>query len=307
MTLFLAERLRRLHWRIAVISRGYKARAEKRGGIVSDGRKIVMTEADAGDEPALLASKLLPLAVPVLVGRNRRAAGLLAVRLFRPDILLLDDAFQHLQVSRDLDLVLLDGRRPFGNGRLLPRGPLREPVAALARGDIFVLTRTETDDAAAVERLRRIVGDRPVYAAVHNPYVAQWVPANEHHRQVPPAGMAAVDLGSLRGKSVYGFSGIAANEDFKQTLATLGCHLVGFTGFADHHRYATDELAALVQAAARSGAELICTTEKDYVRIGRRMPTSVDLAVIGIEMSLRSRQADFIQAVVGRLGSGAGG
>ena len=125
-----------------VVSRGYKGGAEEDGGIVSDGRKILLTSAAAGDEPYLLASRLLSVAVPVVVGRKRYDGGMLAVKHFKPDVIILDDAFQHLQLSRDIDLVLLDGRRPFGNRYLLPRGTLREPVSALSRGDIFILTRT---------------------------------------------------------------------------------------------------------------------------------------------------------------------
>jgi tetraacyldisaccharide 4'-kinase len=307
MTLYLAEWLHRSGWHTAVVSRGYKGGAEEKGGVVSDGKKILLPSAAAGDEPYLLAAQLLSVAVPVVVGRNRYEAGMLAVRHFKPDVILLDDAFQHLQLSRDIDLVLLDGRRPFGNGYLVPRGTLREPVSALSRGDIFILTRAaEKDEKAFVDRLHYIVGLRPVYTAAHKPVLSQWVPAAAHLRQKPTGARAAPGLRSLRGRSVFGFAGIAGNDGFKETLTSLGCELAGFAGFADHHRYSTADVAALLQAAGRSGADLVCTTEKDYSRLAEHLPWSVDVAVIGIEMSLGSRQAAFEKAVISRLGPGAG-
>jgi tetraacyldisaccharide 4'-kinase len=141
MTIHLAEMLHRLGYKPVVISRGYKGGAEKRGGIVSDGRTFFMTAEKTGDEPLMMARRLQPIGVPVVVGRNRFRSGMLALRAFRPDVILLDDAYQHLKLWRDLDLVLLDGARPFCNTHLLPRGILREPVSALDRGVDVKLVR----------------------------------------------------------------------------------------------------------------------------------------------------------------------
>ncbi|MFZ1957333.1 MAG: tetraacyldisaccharide 4'-kinase [Desulfobacterales bacterium] len=308
MTIYLAEMLNRLGFKPVVISRGYKGRAEKRGGIVSDGRTFFMTAEKTGDEPLMMARRLQTIGVPVVVGRNRFRSGTLAVRVFRPDVILLDDAYQHLKLWRDLNLVLLDGTHPFGNTHLLPRGTLREPVSALDRGDIFVLTRTEEDDTAAVGRLRGIVGNRPVFTAFHKPFISRWVAAGSRHWQTPADVRAAATFGllSLRDRRVFGFSGIAGNDGFRETLELLGCDLTGFTGFADHHPYSSDDVAALLHAAGQSGAEILCTTEKDFIRLAHKRPWPIDLVVIGIDMSLGSRQAAFEEAVVSRLGSGAG-
>ena len=308
MTIYLAEMLNRLGFKPVVISRGYKGRAEKRGGIVSDGRTFFMTAEKTGDEPLMMARRLQTIGVPVVVGRNRFRSGTLAVRVFRPDVILLDDAYQHLKLWRDLNLVLLDGTHPFGNTHLLPRGTLREPVSALDRGDIFVLTRTEEDDTAAVGRLHGIVGNRPVFTAFHKPFISRWVAAGSRHRQTPADVRAAATFGllSLWDRRVFGFSGIAGNDGFRETLESLGCDLTGFTGFADHHPYSSDDVAALLHAAGQSGAEILCTTEKDSIRLARKRPWPIDLVVIGIDMSLGSRQAAFEEAVVSRLGSGAG-
>jgi len=308
MTIHLAEMLNRHGCKPVVISRGYKGEAEKRGGIVSDGRTFFMTAEKTGDEPLMMARRLQTIGVPVVVGRNRFRSGMLAIRVFRPDVILLDDAHQHLKLRRDIDLVLLDGTHPFGNTHLLPRGILREPVSALDRADIFVLTRTEKDDTAAVGRLRGIIGNQPVYTASHKPFISQWLAAGSRYRQTPAdvRVAAAFDLRSLRDRRVFGFSGIAGNDGFKETLESLGCDLAGFTGFADHHWYSDDDVAALLRAAGQSGADLVCTTEKDVIRLAHQMPLPVDLAVIGIDVSLGSRQAAFEKDIVSRLGSVAG-
>ena len=119
LTAFLARRLQAAGCRVAILSRGYGGRAIGIN-VVSDGRRIVLTYPQAGDEASLLAHKLP--GVPVITGPDSFQAGLLAWEKFRPELLMLDDGFQHFQLYRDLDVVLLDAARPFGNGRLLPRG-----------------------------------------------------------------------------------------------------------------------------------------------------------------------------------------
>jgi tetraacyldisaccharide 4'-kinase len=116
----------------------------------------------------------------------------------------------------------------------------------------------------------------------------------------------AFGLPTIRGKRVFGFSGIAGNDGFRKTLESLECVLTGFIGFADHHRYSADDVAILLHAAGRTGADVVCTTEKDYVRLARRMPWPVDLVVIGIRMSLGSHQTTFENDVISRLGNQAG-
>ena len=160
MTIYVAELLKTLGYRVAILSRGYKGGSEKEIRVVSDGQKILMTPTMAGDESYLMAIRLSD--VPIVVGRNRFAAGSLAVKRFQPDVIVLDDAFQHVKLQRDIDLVLVDRAQPFGNGHVLPRGSLREPVSSLRRCAACILTRA---DAAADEsrsesckRLKSILG-----------------------------------------------------------------------------------------------------------------------------------------------------
>ncbi len=302
MTIYLAELLHRSGYTSVVISRGYKGKAEKHGGIVSDGRRFCMSVESTGDEPWLMARRLQRFGVPVIVGRNRFESGRLAVKMFQPDVILLDDAYQHRSLWRDLDLVLLDSHHPFGNMHLLPRGVLREPVSALHRADLFVLTRTDEDtEPAVVDRLRYVVGNRPVYAASHTPFISRWVPAGFSPGQGLAGAIGECGLPRLRGRNVFGFSGIAGNERFRQALESLGCHLVGFNGFADHHPYSRAEVTTLRRIAVQSGADVVCTTEKDFVRLARRGTWPLELAVIDVELSLVGRRSAFEEDVVSVL------
>ena len=140
LVIHLAEKIQGMGYRPVILSRGYKGLAEKGGAVVSDGRNLLCDARQAGDEPYLMAI-LLPT-VPVVVGRHRYRAGMDAIRRFQPDIILLDDGFQHLQLKRDLNLLLLDAQNPFGNRYLFPRGTLREPEVSLLGADAVVLTRS---------------------------------------------------------------------------------------------------------------------------------------------------------------------
>ena len=298
MVLFLAEMLYSKGFRPVVLSRGYKGGAEKYGGVVSDGRTIHMSAEDTGDEPMMMATRLRRIGVPVIVGRDRFQSGKLAIKSFQPDVILLDDAYQHLKLWRDLNLVLLDSRHPFGNSFLLPRGILREPETALSRGDIFILTRTESCHHTLKNRLRRVIGSKPIYTAFHQPFLAKWVRAHAADRRSPSENNKDIDISLLHGKKVFGFSGMAVNKNFKQTLESMDCELVGFYGFADHHPYSHKDIMSLLRSAYRSGADTLCTTEKDYVRLSRYMPLPVDLAVLGVEISLGENLVTFGKDII---------
>ena len=150
MTIYLAQLLNGLGYKPAVISRGYKGLLEKKGGVVSDRQKVLLSPEVAGDEPFMMAQKLKE--IPVLVGADRFRTGMKAVEQFSPDVIIFDDAFQHRRLKRDLDIVLIDDRTFLGNRHLLPRGILREPVAGISRGDLFVLTRCNDMSNSSSER-----------------------------------------------------------------------------------------------------------------------------------------------------------
>ncbi len=299
MTQYVAELCRRLAYRTVVISRGYKGTAEGQGGgIVSDGRGLRMTAAQAGDEPFLLAGRLPD--VPVLVGRDRFAAGLRAIREFQPDVIILDDGFQHLALQRDLDLVLLDYWRPLGNGRLLPRGPLREPLTALARAQGIIFTRWDQTAGPVSPLLAEALQDKPVFFAAHQPHVAAVVPARG------PKSAAAPDrphLAALGNRRVHLFSGIARNADFQRAAAEQGAEIKGHHCFSDHHRYSPADLQQIQSAAHAHKAELILTTEKDFSRLGHENPFALELWVLGVSMDFGRAAESFERFIQSKLSS----
>jgi len=285
MTIYVANVLKNSGYTVAIVSRGYKGKAEMIGGIVSDGKTLLMTPESAGDEPYMMASRLG--GVPVVVGKNRFKTGMQAIREFHPDVVLLDDGFQHLKLQRDLDLVLLDFRKPFGNGNLLPRGMMREPVSALSHADALILTRSGTANDPEQSLLRigieRNSLEAPVFRTFHVPFVYKVSKGDD----VSPGGHSRNALISgpkmIKRRTVFAFSGLANNRDFRQTVKSLDCHISGFLEFPDHHPYSDRDLRDILEASKKSMSDGLITTEKDYVRIAHRIEWTADLFVVGIE------------------------
>jgi len=291
MTYYVANRIKHFGYRVAVISRGYKGGAEKTETAVSDGQIILVGPEIAGDEPYTLACRLR--GVPVIVGRNRFAAGKLAVTTFEPDVIVLDDGFQHMKLARDIDLVLLDYRQPFGNLHLLPRGILREPVAAMKRADAFILTRAAGIPAPVAERLKTTAPQCPVFTSAHKPYFYR-VPCQAKAslaELTDPVISNPPDF--LARRRVMAFSGIARNDEFRQTVDNLQCHLTRVLQFPDHHLYADSDFKSIIRAAKQTSAEFIITTEKDYARFGHRTTWPLELIVVGVRISFGKDEQDF--------------
>lgn len=292
MTIYIAGLLQHLGYKVAVISRGYKGSREKSGGIVSDGQTLFMGPDSAGDEPYLIAMKLKD--VPVLVGKNRFKTGMLAIRRFNPDILVLDDAFQHLQLKRDLDIVLLDTAYPFGNGHLLPRGILREPLYQLKRADAFVMTRSDRAESfSGISNIQKMIGKQPVFRCTHVPDNLSKIDKEgiiRHH-----------DLGLLRHRKIVAFSAIAGNEDFRELIYALECDVADFFMFPDHHFYLDRDFNMILRSAQKAGADCLLTTEKDYVKIAHRRVWPFELFALGIKISFEHEGTFFNAFIESRL------
>lgn len=248
---WLIEELTALGARPGVVSRGYggDARGPERVGAGGDHAAARR----CGDEPALLANRYPD--TPVCVGRDRHAAGMLAAGL-GATVVVADDAFQHRRLARDLDIVVIDAARGFGNGRLLPAGPLREAPAALTRAGVVVLGGIGA--AVAPEALRRVVADlapRATLAEADLRFVGWRDALTGAPAELPAAA------------GVYAFSGIANPASFRRTLEGLGLRLAGWEVFRDHHAYGSGEIRDLERAASASGAVAAVTTAKDAVRV----------------------------------------
>ncbi len=297
MVAYLARLIQDLGYHPAILSRGYGGQAQKHGGVVSDGTSRFMTAEAAGDEPFMLAEQLE--AVPVLVGSNRFRSGILAIRQYHSEILLLDDGFQHLTLERDLDVVLFDSRHPIGNGHLLPRGTLREPVSALSMADGFVFTRCDPGSGSSA-KMPRFFGrqakwGKPVFFSAH-------FPVTYHSTE---GRLKGCDPHHVEGKRGVAFSGIARNDDFQRSLRSLGCDIASFFGFPDHHPYTHKELAAIWSEGQRKGAAFVATTEKDHARIRGRVPMGIPLVVLGIQLRLLGDPTVFSRWIEGVLRSGS--
>ena len=288
--------------RVAILSRGYRSRKptfrEKLKArfklqkidlppkVVSDGKDLLLDSEYAGDEPFMLASNLPDVAV--VVDKDRVKSGIYAIKNFGTDVIILDDGFQYLMLKAHINIVLVDSTDPFGNGHVLPRGILREPIKNLRRADYIFLTKS--DGSHKIEHLKRFLRKSNRRAEIieccHRPQYLRFL--SDGHRE---------ELSSLRGKRVAALSAIARPESFEGFLRELGAELVYCDHYADHHRYTQPEIVDFVAQAKAAGAELVMTTEKDAVRIPAIENCAVPLAFLRIEIDILSGQESFDQCI----------
>jgi len=270
VALLVAARLRARGRKVAVLSRGYGARrADPR--VVSDGERLLLGAAEAGDEPLLLARRLpgtLVLCGPSRAELSRRAVALGA------DALVLDDGFQHLGLARDLDIVVLDGRDPFGNGHLLPRGPNRELPSALGRAHLAWISQV---DRASPERLA-LLRTQALAATGHRPVESR------HAVEDVLDGLVARSCGAdaLAGRRTLLLCALARPDGFRATLLALGAEVVAERVYRDHHLFSEREVALALEEAEAKGCEVVATTEKDAVRLPERLARDTRFRVVRI-------------------------
>jgi len=276
----LAARLREQGQRVVIISRGYRG-GLKKPTIISDGRDLRCEPPVAADEAYLLARHLPGVAV--LTGADRYRVGEVALEQVDCGVIILDDGFQHLRLYRDLDIVLVDAGNPLGYGRLLPSGLLREPPEALGRADIVVVTHADAgrDLDPAIQAIRRYAPTTPIALAVHRPIGLIDVNGGER-----------LGLERLTGQRLLAASGIANPSRFEATLVQLGAFVVARRIFPDHHRYSTADLESINEAARKSGASMVVTTEKDMVKL-----TCLDLAKAEVPFYALSISLELVEGV----------
>lgn len=249
VTAHIARTLLTRGYRVAVLSRGYGGSLEGQTVVVSDGATLMLSPQECGDEPFLLASTIPGLMV--VIGTDRHAAGQLAMQQLSPDVFLLDDGFQHLRLRRDLNILLVDYCNPFGNGRTLPAGLLREPLSATQRADLVIHTRIPD----AVSNCP-IIPDKPFCSARH-----------ELSGYIPLSGGGQLPLRELQGKRILAFAGIADPQAFFDELKKHGMELVAELPLPDHVDYGCNQVNLIADIFRSSSAELAITTEKDGVKL----------------------------------------
>ncbi|HEY9745270.1 MAG TPA: tetraacyldisaccharide 4'-kinase, partial [Oculatellaceae cyanobacterium] len=245
---------------VVVLSRGYGAAEPVPYARALDPRH--------GDEAYLIQSQV-PEAI-VVVGVNRVYTLQQALQDYHPDLVLLDDGFQYLPLHRHLNILLIDGERLLGNGRLLPAGPLREPLSALARADLVLVTKqVDTEAMQAVNDWVEQYGGNPKPTVLPVPFQPQGV-------RLMLAEQGELSLESLNSRAVVAFSGIANPERFEQDLQAAGVRLIRHVRFPDHHVYSPQDVNRLIALLEKHQGEqpLLITTEKDLVKVASLIPTA---------------------------------
>ncbi len=288
--------------RVAVLSRGYRSRKlplsrriahfftqqkiEMPPKVVSDSRDLLLNSEYAGDEPYMLASNLRDVAV--IVDKDRVKSGIYAIEHFQSDVIILDDGFQYLMLKPHINIVLVDSTDPFGNGHVLPRGTLREPIKNIRRADYVFLTKSDGSHRISHLKnfIRRHTRRAEIIECCHKPQYLVKLFSGERE-----------GLELLKGRRAAALSAIACPESFESFLRQLGAELVLCDHYADHHRYTQQEVIDFINQAKAAGAEMIITTEKDAVRIPRLDRCDVPLYYLRIQIDILSGRENFDQCI----------
>ena len=285
---FLAELLMKRGWKPGILTRGYRRRKGQELIAIEPGANREPDPREVGDEPALLARKLPE--VPIVVCADRYRAGLLAEEKFKVDIHILDDGFQHLELARDIDIVLLDSTQAHSDRELLPSGKLREPLMALQRAHLVMLTRTElADPQPTEERVRQV-----------NPKAKIFRCKSELKGLMNLSSGAVENFGANRNEPIHAFCGIGNPSAFFEGLKKWGFAATSRTVFADHHVYRAQEIIHLITLARKSGAGTLITTEKDAFNLPSLGKTDIRILACVVQTEVCA-EADFEEALLKRL------
>ena len=281
----IVERLDRMGFSPAVVSRGYGAGETQQAGGASG---LPGADETANDEERLIRRRCR--GVITVSNSNRAWAAEVAHRKCGADVIVLDDGFQHRRLGRSLDIVLVDATCPFGFGHMLPRGLLREPVASLRRAQLIALTRCDQASPAEIERIetriRSIVGDPLLLRCRH--------------------GVTSIDYlddspmeGGLDGRRAVLFAGLGHPEAFATTVRSLGVDVVAHRWWPDHHRYTLRQIKALLEGDRLPPYDLLLTTEKDAVKL--RDIDGIDprrIGVVKVSIDFEGRGGTILQSVL---------
>ena len=250
---YLSRLLQSKGKKVGIISRGYR-RNSKKTLIVTDGKTKPKTWETFGDEPYLLAQKLEN--IPIIVGKSRYEAGTKMIEKFNPDVIIMDDGFQHMSLSRDLDIVLINSKDTETIHKLIPAGLLREPISNLSRADLVVLTKTNIHKPS--DYLINIIKN------IKCPTINNKIELDDMLINIKGEPN---DLGIIKSKNVYIFSALGDHKGFVKTMEKTDGIIVGHDKYPDHYIDTSDDLERMEENAKKYGADIIITTEKDIVKI----------------------------------------
>jgi tetraacyldisaccharide 4'-kinase len=265
LVIWLYNLLHEKNYGCAILTRGYKT---KKGKLF--------------DEPAIL-NESCPKA-KIIINPDRIAGAAKAVNDFDAKVLIMDDGFQHRRLHRDLEIVAIDATCPFGYGKILPAGLLREPVVSLKRSDAVVITRCDQVDEAELaeleDKLLRINPDMIVAKSIHESICTK----SQEHKEI--------SLDELKSKKIFAFCGIGNPDAFFSTITKLDANLIDSKVYNDHHQYTDDCLADIYEQAQHLNADLILTTQKDWTKIASLASIKNDMpfAYLAIELKFTDRE-----------------
>lgn len=263
--IFLANLLDNHGKRTAVLTRGYKRKS--RGTIVvSDGQGHIASVSEAGDEPVFMANKINH--IPIVADENRVRGGTFLIDNFNPDIIIMDDGFQHRAIDRDLDIVLINSQSKTSDNHLLPYGLLREPKSQLKRADLIFLTKTNLGETVSPLAQN---SDLNMFKSIMIP-----------KQSITDAAGNKKMLESLSGINVFAFSGIGDPESFHSLIADTGANIVGKEIKPDHFHYSENDISKIQQKAGALRADCIVTTEKDLVKVKKIDVGGIPILAVGI-------------------------
>lgn len=284
--------------KVAILSRGYRRKEAPWYQriftqvidpplVVSDGKRVLLDAATGGDEPYMLASNLHGVAV--LVDRNRVKAGRYAIKRLGCDTIILDDGFQYQKLRHSIEVVLVDSTNPFGNGNMLPRGILREPVRHLKRADIIFLTKCRGDVSEVKSEIRKYNKKAQIVECNHAPRILKDVWSRDEF-----------PLEWLNGKTTCTLSGIASPKGFENSLRAMGAKVIWCERYADHHRYDPSEILYALNRSSDMGADALITTEKDAVRFPRFETSPVKCLYLRIAIEILAGR-EFFDGIIDRI------
>jgi tetraacyldisaccharide 4'-kinase len=270
LTLLLAREMRK--WgKLAILSRGYRSKAEKSSTslVLTEGKKKLFSAEDCGDEPCLLADNLP--GVSIIVGKDRVQSAQLAVAS-GAKMILMDDGMQHRRLARDFEIVVIDANAPLGFGRYLPSGLLRDSPRSLSRADIIFINRVkDSEQLKEIESLLKPHSSAQIVAA-KNKFLGAWLPKGE-----------AVEL---KGKRVGIFCAIAQPQGFYETVKQEGGEIVFEFALADHETITPSALQEIAEKSLQLGADLLLCTEKDWVKFDEEVSLPLPLAWVQVSLEI---------------------
>lgn len=282
-----ARELARLGRNVCVLTRGYGRNDPGRQVIASNGKDILAAVAETGDEAFMLAERLKGEAA-VICDANRVSAAAWAIENLGSDVFVLDDAFQHRKIARDLNILTVDATNPWGNRRSIPSGILREPIAELSRADCVIITRSDSENSELLQdEIEKIHPGMPVLLS------------RMRHTQLRAAGTNSplMDFEKIKALPAGAFCGIGNPESFFQLLQREGYALTCRRSFRDHHDFTQTDVADIIREAQGKGAQVLLTTSKDSAKL-RSFNFALPCYAAEIEIEIEIDQADVLRKLI---------